>query len=532
MEQGKLEKEFLCQLLSSSEAMIRAQSANVSSEWFTYAEENEDRSYTQVLFLLAEEYFKESDGLLLTLKNLGEKAAKHGLKESVKRKLFALFGEVKEIDTDENDFHLLLTELKERLMMRMYGSAITKAHETMTESGVVDARTILREHLDRMDEVDNEGYLGITEINIAESSEFFKEEIKRKREMGDDEGIFCGMHEIDDITQGWRPGQFVVTVARSSGGKSILLLNWSAHAHLAQGKNVLYFSLEMPAWQCYLRHLSYLTRPSNEAIEDGITHKQLKSAKITDAQIDGIADKLQKLSGGAYFLYADIMAEPTAAAIERKIRMVTREMGRPDLIVVDYVGKMTSNDVRRNAALWERSAHAGVELDRIAKKYQIAILTAAQLSKSSIGEHRKQKQEGKSALVSMDQDMVAGSHQLVSDASYVFGFDSNREASTMTFFSLKMREGGWLVPFQAKVKPEYNYICDPTHAEILDFRETNGLFTGLASPDAAAAGANSDYSAEPYVKRNDDNTITVGAPGGKQDFTEDDLIFPFGDDEI
>lgn len=113
MEQGKLEKEFLCQLLSSSEAMIRAQSANVSSDWFTYAEETDDRSYTQALFVLAEEYFNESDGLLLTLKNLGEKAAKHGIKESTKRKLFALFGEIKEIETDENDFHLLLSELKE-----------------------------------------------------------------------------------------------------------------------------------------------------------------------------------------------------------------------------------------------------------------------------------------------------------------------------------------------------------------------------------------------------------------------------------
>lgn len=532
MEQGKLEKEFLCQLLSNSDAMIRAHSANVSADWFTFAEENEDRSYTQVLYVLAEEYFQESDGLLLTLKNLGEKSAKHNLKENVKRKLFTLFSEIQEIETDENDFHLLLTELKDRLMLRMYGTAITKAHETMTESGVEDARAILRGHLDQMDEIDSEGYLGITEINIAESSEFFETEIKRRREIGDDEGIYCGLHEIDEITQGWRPGQFVVTVARSSGGKSILLLNWSAHAHLTQGKNVLYFSLEMPAWQCYLRHLSYLTRPSHDVIEDGITHKQLKSAKITDVQIDGISAKLKQLSGGAYFLYADIMADPTAAAIERKIRMVTRELGRPDLIVVDYVGKMTSNDVRRNAALWERSAHAGVELDRIAKKYQIPILTAAQLSKASIGEHRKQKQEGKSAIVAMDQDMVSGSHQLVSDASYVFGFDSNRESATMTFFSLKMREGGWLVPFQAKVKPEYNYICDPSSSDILDFRETNGLFTGLASPDATAAGENSDYAPEPYVKRNDDNSVTVGAPGGRQEFTEEDLIFPFGDDEI
>jgi replicative DNA helicase len=532
MEQGRLEKEFLCHLLSNSEAMIRAQSANISADWFTFSEENEERSYTQVLFKLFEEYFEESDGLLLTLKNLGEKAAKHGLKENVKRKLLTLFGEITEIESDENDFHMILTELKERLMIRMYGGAITQAHAAMVETGVSDARTVLREQLDKMDEIENEGYSGVTEINVADSSDFFQTEIKRKRELGDDEGIFCGLSEIDEITQGWRPGQFVVTVARSSGGKSILLLNWSAHAHLAQGKNVLYFSLEMPAWQCYLRHLSYLTRPTHESSSDGITHKQLKSAKITDVQIDGIADKLKELSGGAYFLYADIMAEPTASAIERKIRMVTREMGRPDLIVVDYVGKMSSNDVRRNAALWERSAHAGVELDRIAKKYQIAVLTAAQLSKSSIGEHRKQKQDGKSGLVSMDQDMVAGSHQLVSDASYVFGFDSNREASTMTFFSLKMREGGWLVPFQTRVKSEYNYIQDPTKAEILDFRETNGLFTGLASPDAAAAGENSDYSPEPYVKRNDDNTITVGAPGGKQDFTEEDLIFPFGDDDI
>ncbi|MBS1722409.1 MAG: AAA family ATPase [Armatimonadetes bacterium] len=532
MEQERLEKEFLCQVFTTSDAMIRAEAAKVAADWFVFAEENEERSYTSLLFELGQEYFRQSDGLLITLKNLGEKLAKHGTGDRVKRKLLALFGEIKELDSDPNDFHMLLEELKERVMMRLYGSALTQAHETMTSEGVVAARTVLRGQLDKMDELDNEGYVGVTEINVAESSDYFETEIKRRRAAGDDEGIMCGMREIDDITQGFRPGQFVVTVARSSGGKSILLLNWSAHAHLTQKQNVLYFSLEMPAWQCYLRHISYLARPKDGFSNDGVTHKQLKSTKITDEQIEGIKKKLQALSGGAYFVYADIMAEPTAAAIERKIRLVTRELGRPDVIVVDYVGKMTSADVRKHAALWERSAQAGIEIDRIAKKYQIVALTAAQLSKSSIGEQRRQKQEGKSALVSMDQDMVAGAHQLVADASYVFGFDSNREASTMTFFSMKMREGGWLVPFQATVRPEHNFIQDPTENEVLEFRQNNGLYTGLASPDATTAGEASDYSAAPFVRTNDNETVTVGAPGGKQQYTKDDLTFELWDGEM
>lgn len=523
MDQEQLELLILKHVTTESNAMIAAETMRVQPDWFVHKLEADETSFTRMLYQLSQEYYRESNGQLLSQFNLGEKLVKHDKSATVKRKMLNLFSEVESQDYNPNDLHLLLATFKERAMIRRYGEMTGKAHEILAEKGLAAARDHFRKQLDEMDEMEQEWFTDTAEVNIADSVDYFESEVSRRRLMGEDEGIMCGMSEIDNVTQGWRPGQYIVVVARSSGGKSIVLMNWGAHAHL-KGKNVLYFSLEMPVWQCYLRHLSWLCCPAPDET-NSLTHKNLKGLKFDDAEKEEIIEKLRGVAGGAYFIYSDITADPTAEAIERKLRMVTREHGKPDLIVVDYVGKMTSKNAARGSKIWERSAEAGIELDRLAKKYQISLITAAQLSKSSITEHRKQKKEGKSSIVDMDQDMVSGSHSLVSDASYIFGFDSIREEQRMVFFSIKMREGGWLVPFPCQVRPEYNYVEQADAEGILTFRSANGLYTGHASPDRTTAAEESQYAPTPYCEEKDSGEIEVGAPGGKRIFAPDDLTF-------
>jgi hypothetical protein len=152
-------------------------------------------------------------------------------------------------------------------------------------------------------------------------------------------------------------------------------------------------------------------------------------------------------------------------------------------------------------------------------------LTDAQLCKSYISENSIVKREGKGSLVDMDQDMVSGSHTLVTDASYIFGFDSRREEQQMIFSSIKMREGGWLVPFPCKVLPEYNLVQQMEDENIKEFRQMHGLYTGIASPDKANSVEELSVAPEPYVQETDDGFIEVGAPGGKTQFTVEDLNF-------
>lgn len=523
MDQEQLELLILKHVTTESNAMIASETMRVRPEWFVHKLEADETSFTRMLYQLAQEYYRESNGQLLSQFNLGEKLVKHDKSTTVKRKMLNLFNEVDSQDYNPNDLHLLLSTFKERAMVRMYGDMTGEAHTILSEKGLSAARDHVRKQLDEMDELEQECFTETAEVNMADSLEYFESEVERRRLAGDDEGIMCGMPEIDNVTQGWRAGQYIVVVARSSGGKSIVLMNWSARAHL-QGKKVLYFSLEMPVWQCYLRHLSWLCCPEAEQTNN-LTHKNLKGLKFTAEDQKVIGEKLSELGGGAYFIYSDITADPTPQAIERKLRMVTREHGKPDLIVVDYIGKMTTKNVAKGAKIWERSAEAGIELDNLAKKYQIPVLTAAQLSKTSITEHRKQKKEGKSSIVDMDQDMVAGSHTLVSDASFIFGFDSIREEQKMVFFSIKMREGGWLVPFPCKVRPEYNHVEQMPEDLILEFRSANGLFTGQASPDRTNENEENLYAPAPYVEEKDTGEIEVGAPGGKRIFEAADLTF-------
>ncbi len=202
-------------------------------------------------------YWKSSGGSLLTSFVLESKLNEKKAKEKVRSKLLKIWADVEDMEVDDNDFHEIISTLKNKRCHHILTDMLSDINENYSDGGTDYAVKIIQENLDKIQVEKSEFGADRHNFDVFESSNFFKEEYdKRINHPELFKGINCGLSNIDSKTFGWLPGQIIVFLAPSSGGKSVMLLNSAVHANKACGKKVLYMSFEMNSWLCLLRHVS------------------------------------------------------------------------------------------------------------------------------------------------------------------------------------------------------------------------------------------------------------------------------------
>jgi hypothetical protein len=235
-------------------------------------------------------------------------------------------------------------------------------------------------------------------------------------------------------------------MAPSSGGKSVMLLNSAMHANKVCGKKVLYMSFEMNSWLCLLRHV---------ALSFEIPYSALKDTALAPDEIRKIVDGLNDSQSGSYFEYDVNMEDPTPEYIDSRIRDLIAAKGKPDLLVVDYIGNMTVRNAPNNSKDWELQSLAIKQLFIMAKRYQIPILTAQQINRETIRDSRKSKEANK--FMSYDQAAASGGQNLMHLCTYAIAMEPNREKGYCILHPVKMRDA-WFHPFPIAMDSDYNKV--------------------------------------------------------------------------
>ena len=183
-------------------------------------------------------------------------------------------------------------------------------------------------------------------------------------------GIGTGLTSLDQLTGGFHPGEYVLLIAKSGGGKSIGLLNWATFAQKS-GYNVVYVTLEMSHIEIRLRKLS---------LESGIPYLSLKTQNVTPEQIvhqekvlrEEIATRI------AAFHIVDI-SKCSVGFIEAQLRQLQQNM-KIDMVVVDYLGLLKPEGYVTNKQGWEVYASISNDLRELARNMKIVVVSAHQLT--------------------------------------------------------------------------------------------------------------------------------------------------------
>lgn len=183
-----------------------------------------------------------------------------------------------------------------------------------------------------------------------------------------------GIEAIDQrIGGGAYRQQLTLFSANSGQGKSVMLTNMSINYAL-QGFNVLYISLELPAPQIFLRAATILSDYSIKTWRDNIP---LFVSNIIQSKTNGSGSlRIKRLKGNC--CTNDIRSFLKQYELEYK--------KLPDVLVVDYLDKMTPNRGTKNLSVSEQDKEKTEELAELLFDGDMIGFSASQQTREAIGE--------------------------------------------------------------------------------------------------------------------------------------------------
>lgn len=190
-------------------------------------------------------------------------------------------------------------------------------------------------------------------------------------------GKATGFDEIDTISGGMRAGELWIVCAKSTRGKSVMMIQIAAVA-LQRGETVAIFSLEMMAGVVTGRLVSVIGAVEYGAITQPKTSNKHDRAAIKRG-IDGIE---------ASNVWIDDTPNQTMAHIEAECQRILDITGALDLIVIDYM-QIVKGEKQRGESREQEVARISMAGKQMAKKFNCPVLSASQLN--SAGETRESR---------------------------------------------------------------------------------------------------------------------------------------------
>ena len=214
----------------------------------------------------------------------------------------------------------------------------------------------------------------VSEFQLAEQvAERVKMAIETPKEIKTDgvNGLTTGFDGINKITQGFHPGDMIIVAARPSVGKTALALNFAYRAANRTNKPVAIFSLEMPAEQLITRLIG--------------TESSVSLSKITTGNLVGVdrakvANAIYKI--GSLPIWIDDSPNGKLMDIITKSRKL--QANHPDLglIIIDYLGLVSSGNNSRSDSRQEEVRKASLALKALARELRVPVIVVSQLSRN------------------------------------------------------------------------------------------------------------------------------------------------------
>ena len=184
-------------------------------------------------------------------------------------------------------------------------------------------------------------------------------------------GLTTGFDRLNNITQGFHPGDMIIVAARPSVGKTALALNFAYRAANRTNKPIAIFSLEMPAEALIKRLIG---------VESSVSLTKITTGNLVGVDRAKVANAIYKI--GSLPLYIDDSPNGKLMDIIAKSRKL--QANEPDLgmIIIDYLGLVTTGSSSKGAdSRQEEVRKTSLALKALARELQVPIIVVSQLSR-------------------------------------------------------------------------------------------------------------------------------------------------------
>ncbi|WP_127795408.1 replicative DNA helicase [Agromyces sp. LHK192] len=244
--------------------------------------------------------------------------------------------------------------------------------------------------------VETEDYVPLTEAVTAAIDEIEA----AKHTDGKMVGVPTGFHDLDDLTNGFHPGQMIIVAARPAMGKSTLALDFARAASIHHDLPTIVFSLEMGKAEIAMRLLS---------AEANVPLQNMRKGTVDGRDWTTIASTRGRINDAP--LYLDDSPNMTLVEIRAKCRRLKQRVGLK-MVIIDYLQLMTSG--KRVESRQQEVSEFSRALKLLAKELQVPVIALSQLNRGP--EQRADKMPALSDLresgsIEQDADMVILLHR-------------------------------------------------------------------------------------------------------------------------
>lgn len=215
---------------------------------------------------------------------------------------------------------------------------------------------------------EHRGHADFTPIKHLMKSAF--DHIDRLYHMrGDRTGLTAGFRDIDDMTTGFQPGNFILVAARPGMGKTSFALNMAVAAAREASEPVAFFSLEMSNNELIQRLI---------CAEAHLSMHNLRRGNIKEHQWEDISRAMGVLNDLPIYL------DDTGALTVNELRARCRRLkttGGLAAIFVDYLQLLAPGPLARHSNRNEELSEICRTLKVTAKDLEVPIIACAQLNR-------------------------------------------------------------------------------------------------------------------------------------------------------
>lgn len=261
-------------------------------------------------------------------------------------------------------------------------------------------------------------------------------------------GVHLGLREFDRITNGLQRAELMLIGGEPGSGKSALAMNAAVNAWLGgnkvpatpgeivadlitsdTGKNVLYFTLEMP-YEAQRRRL--------DACIAGIQLYGIRDGTLTPPEEERFKASLKfQKAYSKQFHIIDVPRGCTVTYVESKFVEKCYEF-KPDLVVVDYISLMSPDE--EQGSDWLNLGRIAEQLHEFCRAYEIPVISPVQLTRPQ----KSGKRGGEEVANVADQSRVGRSFMLVQNANIIINIEKRPDEDSrhdMIIRIAKMRDG-------------------------------------------------------------------------------------------
>jgi replicative DNA helicase len=285
--------------------------------------------------------------------------------------------------------------IKEKALLRRLILSSARIINTSYEQQV-DADTLISEAQQAIIEIAEEKLKpGFVPLSILTGSEL--EAIARKAEHREAvTGVPTGFIELDNMTSGFHPSEFIVIAGRPSMGKTALALNIAQYVGLRTDYCAGIFSMEMANEQVALRFI---------CSEAQVDLQKARSGYISEREFEKLQLAAETLTQAK--IYVDESPALTVMEMKAKCRRLRLE-GHLDIVFVDYIQLMRTGSRFENRN--QEMSFIARSLKEMARELKMPVVGVSQLSRAPEKMRREPKPVlsdlRESGAIEQDADVV------------------------------------------------------------------------------------------------------------------------------